>query len=153
VTTRQNQLQRTERLARAVGTLRRRFVAAASRAMEAEGAPLVHWQLVSAIAWDGLHSQVALAARVGIDPAATSRALDELEMKGLVRRARDKNDRRRVSLALTAPGRRWYARARVLVFGEISPVFDPLSPTEARSLESLLARLAHSSGSSSPGSV
>lgn len=146
MSTRQSQLQRSERLARAVGGLRRRLVSAATGALEAGGTPLVHWQLVSAIAWDGLHSQVALAARVSMDPAATSRALDELEAKGLVRRARDTTDRRRVSVSLSAAGRRWYERARVQVFGEISPIFDVLSPTDARQLEDLLTRLTNPTG-------
>ena len=151
--TRPPHLQRTERLARGVGRLRRAMVARAAAVMEREHAPLVHWQLVSAIASEGIHSQVALAERVGMDPAGTSRALDELERLGLVKRVRDPDDRRRLSLSLTAPGRRWYERARGLVFGEIGPLFDALSASEQKVLEALVEKLAHSSGSSSPGSV
>jgi MarR family transcriptional regulator for hemolysin len=148
-----NAVDRTERLARTVGRLRRSMAARAARAMEREGAPLVHWQLVSAIAHEGLSSQMALSARVGMDPAGTSRALDELEAKGLVKRERDADDRRRVSLALTPRGRRWYARARTVVMEEISPLFDALSITERKTLERLLEKVDHSSGSLSPGSV
>lgn len=148
------QLERTERLARAVGRFRRTLAARVAKVMEDEGSPLVHWQLISAIAYEGLHSQVALAARVGMDPAGTSRALDELERAGLVKRERDEGDRRRVSLALTPKGRRWYARTRDLVMGELTPLFQALSIPEARQLEALLSRLAvHSSGSPSDGSV
>jgi MarR family transcriptional regulator, lower aerobic nicotinate degradation pathway regulator len=147
------QLDRTERMARAVGRIRRDMTARVARVMETQGAPLVHWQLISAIAYEGLHSQAALATRVGMDPAGTSRSLDELERAGLVKRERDDEDRRRVSLALTTRGRRWYARVRDVVMGELSPMFEPLSVTQARQLETLLSRLAdHSSGSSSDGS-
>lgn len=135
-------LDRTERLARAVGRLRRSMTARASAVMERQGSPLVHWQLVSAIAREGLHSQVALAARVGMDPAGTSRSLDELERLGLVKRERDASDRRRVSVTLTAKGRRWYDRARDQVMRELEPLFAPLSPREASTLEGLLSRLA-----------
>lgn len=147
-------LQRNERLARTIGRLRREMASRATRALARLDTPFVHWQLVSAIASEGLDSQIALAERVGMDPAGTSRALDALERAGLVRRARDAGDRRRVSVALTAKGRRWYEQARDVVFGELEPLFAPLDATEARTLEGLLAKLAYSSsGSASPGSV
>lgn len=147
-------LDRTERLARAIGRLRRSMFSRVAQVMAARGQPVVHWQLISAIAHEGLHSQAALAVRVGMDPAGTSRALDELERLGLVRRARDEHDRRRVSLQLTPRGRRWYETTRVDVFGSLSPLFAPLTPSEATQLEALLSRLAahSSSGSASEGS-
>jgi len=146
-------LDQTERMARAVGRIRREMTGRVARVMEARGSPLVHWQLVSAIAYEGLHSQAALATRVGMDPAGTSRALDDLERAALVKRERDGDDRRRVSLTLTPKGRRWYAQARDVVMAELAPLFEPLSTGEARQLEALLSRLAtHSSGSSSDGS-
>ncbi len=142
MTTASRRLDRTERLARAVGRLRRTMTARATTVMEQQGSMLVHWQLVSAIAREGLHSQVALATRVGMDPAGTSRSLDELQRLGLVKRERDGDDRRRVSVALTAKGRRWYDRMRDHVMRELEPVFAPLSNEEARTLEALLSRLA-----------
>ena len=154
MTTPSQRLARTERLARAVGRLRRDMRARAAEVMELEGAPLVHWQLIAAITLEGLHSQVALAERVGMDPAGTSRALDELEGEGLVRRERDEMDRRRVSVALTPKGRRWFTRVRVVVMSAIAPLFEGLSATEARQLEALLSRIeGHSSGSTNEGSV
>lgn len=149
-------LDRTERLARAVGRLRRDMRARASKVMEDEGAPLVHWQLVSAIAREGLHSQIALADRVGMDPAGTSRVLDQLEQKGLVKRERDGGDRRRVCVSLTPRGRRWFDRVRVVVMTALAPLFEGLSASDATRLEALLSRIeAHSSasGSASEGSV
>ncbi|HEY1087109.1 MAG TPA: MarR family winged helix-turn-helix transcriptional regulator [Archangium sp.] len=150
MTTLARRIERTERLARAVGRLRRAMLARVAPVLEHEGRPLVHWQLVSAIAYDGLHSQAALAARVGMDPAGTSRALDELEQDGLVKRQRDADDRRRVSVNLTAKGVRWYERVRPEVMGSIAPIFEPLNREEAVQLEALLSRLAsHSSASGS----
>lgn len=134
-------LDRTERLARAVGRLRRAMRARAAYVMDQQGAALVHWQLISAITKEGLHSQVALAERVGMDPAGTSRALDELQAAGLVKRERDGGDRRRVSVTLTPKGRRWYARVRDLVMTELEPLFSALSAGEARQLEALISRV------------
>jgi DNA-binding MarR family transcriptional regulator len=154
VPTRSRQLDRTEHLARAIGRLRRAMAARVARVMGARGHALVHWQLISAIATEGLHSQAALAQRVGMDPAGTSRVLAQLEERGLVRRERAESDRRRVSLQLTAQGRRWYERERVCVFTELEPLFAPLTASEAAQLGALVSRLVpHSSGSPSEGSV
>ena len=70
-----------------------------------------------------------------------------------MRRTRDPHDRRRVSVGLTAKGRRFYERARTVVFGELEPLFTTLDQREARALEALLGKLVYSSGSSRPGSV
>jgi DNA-binding MarR family transcriptional regulator len=156
VTTLARRIDRTERLARAIGRVRRFMFTRAARVMEEEGSPLVHWQLISAIAREGLHSQIALAERVGMDPAGTSRALDQLEQKGLVKRERDGDDRRRVCVNLTPKGRRWFDRVRVVVMSALAPLFEGLSANDATRLEDLLSRIeAHSSasGSASDGSA
>ena len=153
VTTPARRLDRTERLARAVGRLRRDMWARAATVLEREGELLVHWQLISAITREGLHSQVALAERVGMDPAGTSRALDALEREGLVSRERAEGDRRRVSVNLTPKGHRWFARVRVLVMGALAPLFERLSPTDALQLEALLSRIETYSSESASGSI
>jgi DNA-binding MarR family transcriptional regulator len=141
VAKRDEHIERTERLARAVGGLRRAMVSRASRALARTDDNLVHWRLISAIAFDGLHSQLELAERTDVDPAGTSRALDELEALGLVARLRDEDDRRRVNVSLTAKGKRWYERVRVQVFSELAPLFDGLSQRDGKQLEALLARV------------
>ncbi len=113
----------------------------AAKALTRQRTLLVHWQLISGIAYDGLHSQVALAERVSLDPASTSRALSQLEDAGLVRRERNHEDRRQVSVNLTPAGRRWYARVRLDVMSELEPVFSNLTQAEARQLEALLLKL------------
>lgn len=135
-------LERTERVARALGRLRRAMLTRAERALERRGDALVHWQLMSGIAHDDLHSQAALAVRIGMDPAGTSRALDELEARGWVERRRDGDDRRRLNVSLTPKGKRWFDAARREVFSEIAPLFDDLSAREAKQLEALLGRLS-----------
>lgn len=134
-------LERTERVVRLLGRLRRSMTVRAVRALERNRDLLVHWQLISGIAYDGLHSQAALAIRIGMDPAGTSRTLDELEARGLVERKRDPKDRRRLNVSLTAKGRRWYDTNRRAVFGEIAPLFEDLTDKEAKQLEGLLNRL------------
>ncbi len=127
---------------RAIGRLWRGMVPHGTRVMAAHGVPLVYWQLMSGLAYDGLRSQVALSKRALLDPARTSRILGELETLGLVRRARAREDRRRVTLSLTPAGRRWYARARREVMKDLAPLFSRLSPKELRTLETLLLKLS-----------
>ena len=52
---------------------------------------------------DGL-SQKQLSRRVQIDESTTTRTLDRMERDGLVRRERDKSDRRRINVYLTERG-------------------------------------------------
>ncbi len=118
-----------------------RKFASASMVLTAQGSPLVRWQLMSGIAYDGLHSQAALSKRVLLDPAQTSRALAALEAAGLVRRDRDGDDRRCVSIHLTAAGRRWYEKTRREIMGELAPLFAPLNRSELKALERLLLKL------------
>jgi len=57
--------------------------------------------------WTGQCSTMAALAReLQVDPGATTRALDRLEAKGLVKRVRSEQDRRVVNLELTDEGRR-----------------------------------------------
>jgi DNA-binding MarR family transcriptional regulator len=53
------------------------------------------------VLFDGPASPGALAAATGMSPAAMTAALDRLEARGLVRRVRDTNDRRRLQVEVT----------------------------------------------------
>ena len=71
----------------------------------------------------------ALARHMGVTPATMSLALDRLERKGYVARARDGTDRRRVHVRLTTAGVR---------------IRDSASVLDASRVEALLARLTTS---------
>jgi DNA-binding MarR family transcriptional regulator len=68
--------------------------------------------------------------------------IDRLEKEGLVRRRADPDDRRSVRAALTAAGRRAYARAMRLLAAEQRAIVSSLSPGDAASLRSALQVLA-----------
>jgi len=70
--------------------------------------------------------------------------LDRLEEKGLVRRLRDPNDRRRIEVELTPPGKETIDRAldeRVRRLNELTTLVDA---DEARAASSALRHLLHS---------
>jgi DNA-binding MarR family transcriptional regulator len=60
------------------------------------------WQLFGQ---DGL-SQAELSRRIGIETASSTGVIEQLEQRGLIRRVRDPDDRRRIIVTLTAAGRR-----------------------------------------------
>lgn len=62
------------------------------------------WMPLFKIAKGQADTMVALSREICLDPGATTRALDRLEAKGLVRRARSQSDRRVVKLVATPAG-------------------------------------------------
>jgi len=63
------------------------------------------WMPLFKIAKGECDTMLALARDMFLDPGATTRALDRLESKGLLRRERSQADRRVVKLVLTDAGR------------------------------------------------
>jgi MarR family transcriptional regulator, organic hydroperoxide resistance regulator len=87
-------------------------------------------------------SEVARAARVAV-PTAT-RALRALETRGFVDRQRnDDEDRRLVTVALTASGRGVLDEKRTWVKSRQREIFDGLSAAERRTVTGALSAIAH----------
>jgi DNA-binding MarR family transcriptional regulator len=75
-----------------------------------------------------------LAQAVGLSPGAVTTALDRLERRGLVRRARDSKDRRRVTVEPTdeANRRAWEAYGPLGEMG--APLIEQMSDEDLRTL-------------------
>jgi DNA-binding MarR family transcriptional regulator len=89
-----------------------------------------------------------LAGLLGMSPTTLSAILKRLEERGLVRRARDPEDRRRHVLRLTAKGRRelakayerfpeWLGRVRTALGADPDEVLAPMRRLEAALREAL----------------
>lgn len=76
------------------------------------------WVPLYKLAEGNCTTMAALARGIALDPAATTRALDRLEDKGLIKRERSLSDRRVVNLALTDEGERM-ARLVPVVLSEV----------------------------------
>jgi DNA-binding MarR family transcriptional regulator len=61
-----------------------------------------------------------LASRMDTTPATASRAVDTLELHGLVQRRADEDDGRAVQIVATTKGRRWAERRRLELLSQIS---------------------------------
>src|SRR5215217_5401064 len=86
-------------------------------------------------------AQRDLALALRIQPSNIVSLLDDLERRGLLRRAPDPVDRRRHRVELTGRGGRALALAREATRRAEDDVLGPLNPTERREFHELLVRL------------
>lgn len=82
-----------------------------------------------------------IARHLGHDTGATTRMLDQLELRGLVRRARDANDRRVVNIALTAKGEATAKKLAPRMADFWNDTLGEFSHAEINTLIALLTRL------------
>jgi DNA-binding MarR family transcriptional regulator len=131
----------SEEIASGIARVRRRLVAEADRRLGERGETVLPFQVLSALQRCGSCAQNALAQHIGQHPTGMSRLLDELEQGGLVRRARDRADRRKILVEATARGRSLLLHRRPLVDAAVEEVLAPLARAERRTLRDLLYRL------------
>jgi DNA-binding MarR family transcriptional regulator len=92
--------------------------------------------------WSGeVDSASKLCKGVSYDPGAMTRMLDRLEAKGLVRRVRCGDDRRKVILELTAEGKAVYPKLVSTYVGVLNRFLQGFAKTDVRQLETLLSRM------------
>lgn len=88
------------------------------------------------------HSQIAIAARLGLDKTTLTYLIDGLEQDGLVRRTPDPQDRRSRHINLTAKGRKTLARFTDSVEAVERQVLSRLSTAEAAQFQNMLVAAA-----------
>lgn len=121
--------------------VRKRMIAEADRRLGERGETVVTWQVLSALQRCGPSAQNELAQHIGQHPTGMSRLLEELEQARLVRRARDRTDRRKMLVEPTARGRTFLEVGRPLVDAAVEEVLAPLDRAERRTLRDLLWRV------------
>jgi DNA-binding MarR family transcriptional regulator len=139
-----------QELASELGTLifrtRRRVWNAVANGIAAQGASIFSWQLLLHVVRCGGGTQRELAELTAQHPAGVSRALEELEAQGLVRRRRDERDRRKVRVEATPLGEAHYRRIFPGTVRDMDAALRPLSHAERVQLRALLRRIADSDG-------
>lgn len=83
-----------------------------------------------------------IAERVSLSQGTVTLILDKLESRGLVSRARDEGDRRKVLVTLTARGRRVLESAPPLMQAQFIRRFENLSAAQREELVNSLERVA-----------
>jgi MarR family transcriptional regulator, transcriptional regulator for hemolysin len=102
------------------------------------------FQILEALADDGLPTQAALGMHLGIDRTVLTYVLDDLVDAGLVERRTDASDRRKRRLALTEQGSGCLADLQKIVASSETDLLAGLSAEERAALERLLPRAATS---------
>ena len=128
-----------------VGRLLSRVKMEMHEALERELAPFditaAQFVILVNLASGEVESASQLCKGVSYDPGAMTRMLDRLERKGLLRRVRCPNDRRKVILELTAEGKAVYPKLAASYVGVLNRFLRGFTKAEARELEQLLERM------------
>ena len=91
---------------------------------------------------DGLASTCAdISREISHDSGSLTRLVDQLDRRGLIRRTRDRKDRRVVTLALTSAGRAAVNAAMPNVVAHCNDVLEGFSANEVKTLIALLTRV------------
>jgi len=125
-------------------SLYRAFVRQAGEALEPLGLELFEYDVLSALRRQGKpYSLTAtrLARATGLSSGAMTNRVDRLEERSLVRRRRDREDRRGVIVSLTASGRRTIDEAIGLRLDAADESLRSLSSKEKQRLGALLRKI------------
>jgi DNA-binding MarR family transcriptional regulator len=137
----------------ALGAVFRSYVKAATEVTaDLPGGPRTY-QVLAAAARDQPGTQLALAARLGMDRTVMTYLLDELEAAGLVTREPDPADRRARRIAVTKPGARLLADLDKRLARVEAHVLAALDFDERTTFRSLLQRVAAQAEATDPGGM
>lgn len=114
-------------------------------ALDRELAPLditaAQYVILATLAEGPTDSASGLCRGVSYDPGAMTRMIDRLERKGLVRRIRCPDDRRRINLELTAEGKAVYPKLIDSAVAVLNRYLRGFSREEIAQLETYLNRM------------
>jgi DNA-binding MarR family transcriptional regulator len=99
------------------------------------------WRPLLKLSLDSEATATHLARSVGCDTGATTRMLDRLEDKGLLRRVRSTNDRRVQQLELTEEGKKAAAVVPFVIADVLNGCLVGLSRAEVDQLRDMLERV------------
>jgi len=130
---------------RGIGRLLSRVKMGLQEALDRELAPFditsAQYVILVNLAHNEADSASELCKGVSYDPGAMTRMLDRLERKGLVRRVRCGDDRRKVILQLTDEGKAVYPKLVAVHVKVLNHFLRNFSKTQAGQLETLLRRM------------
>lgn len=113
----------------------------AEREFEAHGMSFTQWLVLIRLRWCESLSATQLSDDMGHDMGALTRVVDALQRAGLVRRERDRRDRRAVAIAITPQGRRLVASTLPFIANLLNQLVEPFARREIETLIALLQRL------------
>jgi len=134
-------LELAEQLSQLFFRMRKLAYASIAPALEDSGTSVVGLQILTCLVMEGPATQRSIAECTSQHPAGVSRELDALEARGLVVRRRDRTDRRKFSVAITAPGRACMRAGRRAAVVALDHTMRGLSRTDRKQLHGLIQKL------------
>jgi MarR family transcriptional regulator for hemolysin len=113
-------------------TVHRLYDAQGQKILDRESLPIAYWFYLRVLAERGELNQLELSKRVGISSTTAVPALDYLEKRGLVKRVRDPNDRRKYFVYLQDEGKRLVDEMLPELIDLIAASLDGISQTDMR---------------------
>lgn len=113
-------------------TVHRLYDAQGQKLLDRESIPIAYWYYLRVLAERGEINQLELSKRVGIASTTAVPALDYLEKRGLVKRVRDPNDRRKYFVVLQDEGKRLVDEMLPDLIDMISGSLDGISQKDMR---------------------
>ena len=92
----------------------------------------------------GLQSIKQVAEKFQISSSAATQLVDNLVREGLLTRKEDKNDRRKISVGLTAKGKNKMKMAEKMRFEKLEEIFELLTDEELLQLKSIYSKITNS---------
>jgi len=111
-----------------------------------EGVNEEHWRILHAVSDKAGHSMGELAAEVLLNLPALTKNVDKLVSRGLVQRAADEYDSRKVLIFITDRGIKLLARLQPGVDAHHAAIEEALGPRNAKQLKRLLGRFIEEGG-------
>ena len=94
-----------------------------------------HWQILKVIYFDEANTPAAIAERISVNRSSITRLLDHLELRSLIKRERDRKDRRVLNLILTKEGKELF-KSGLKTFLRIPKIFrDSLTMKELGAID------------------
>ena len=121
--------------------IRSMLSAAVEREIADQDATYEQWGVLLMILTERGETAAALARGMECDTGSMTRMLDRLEAKGLIKRTRSEDDRRRVQLELTQPGKKQAERIQKAIVKVLNRHLDGFSADELDLFKSFLRRM------------
>src|SRR5882757_9689973 len=122
-------------------TVHRQYDVEAQKILDKENISISHWFYLRVLAERGELNQLELSRRVGIASTTAVPALDSMESRGLLKRTRDPEDRRKYYVGLTAEGRRLVEKLMPEIIDMITTSLEGIPRDELRSFWSVLHKM------------
>jgi DNA-binding MarR family transcriptional regulator len=100
-----------------------------------------HWRILQAVSDEEGHSMSELAEQVLLNLPALTKNIDKLVSRGLVQRAADESDSRKVLVFISDRGLELLARLKPSVDAHHDAIEEALGPRNTKQLKKLLSRL------------